>query len=271
VIDFLGITRERVYSPGRVEDDAAVLNEVARHLGERGHQVRVFDADSDQWPQPAAGTLVFAMCQGPRALGRLRAWEGDGVRVINRPDGILNCQRHRTIPLLNDAGVGLPASVLVDTTGEAKLPAWIDETEAWVKRGDVHATEADDVRLVADAAQARAALKRFSDRGIAAAVIQRHAPGVVLKFYAVRGSFFHCVRTAETPDLPDAVLREIDARGRAAAERLGVEVYGGDCVYGTNSALSLIDLNDWPSYRSCRASAAVAIADYLRAQKEPHT
>lgn len=269
MIEFLGITREQVYSPGRVADDAAVLNEVARHLGGRGHRVRVFDADDAKWPQPKAGTLVFAMCQSPRALEHLRAWENDGVRVVNRPDGILNCQRHRTVPLLDGAGVGLPPSLLVDTGRTAPLPDWIGENGAWIKRGDVHATEADDVCPVAGAEEARAALRRFAARGITAAVVQRHVPGVVLKFYAVRGSFFHCVRAAEAPVLPEKVLRDIDALGRAAAERLGVEVYGGDCVYGKDGSMSLIDLNDWPSYRSCRASAASAIANYLQAQKEP--
>ena len=44
MIEFLGITRERVYSPGRVEDDAAVLRAVAGHLGNLGHRVDVFNA-----------------------------------------------------------------------------------------------------------------------------------------------------------------------------------------------------------------------------------
>jgi hypothetical protein len=67
------------------------------------------------------------------------------------------------------------------------------------------------------------------------------------------------------------VRRRIDEIGQAAATSLGVEIYGGDCVYGKDDALALIDLNDWPSYRSCRASAALAIADYLQAQKESQT
>lgn len=266
--DFLGITREPVYSPGRVEDDAAVLRAVARCLDERGHDVDVFDVDTDEWPQPHPDTVVFAMCQGPRALEHLASWERAGIRVINRPEGILNCQRHRTIPLLSGANVGLPESVIVDATGDADLPSWLGESGAWIKRGDVHATEADDVVYVADATAARDALGRFRARGIAAAVVQRHVPGVVLKFYAVRGSFFHCVQTNGAPQIAAATLRAIDDLGQAAAARLRVEVYGGDCIYGNDGALSLVDLNDWPSYRSCRASAAVAIADYVQAQKE---
>lgn len=263
---FLGITRERVYSPGRVEDDAAVLREVARHLAEGGHRVDVFDADTAEWPQPPSSTVVFAMCQGPQALEHLAAWEHRGVKVINATEGILNCQRHRTIPLLDGAGLGLPQSSLVDTN-DASVPPWFGEAGGWIKRGDVHATEADDVIRVADAEGAHKALDRFRARGVTAAVIQRHAAGVVLKFYAVRGTYFHCVPTAAMPEIPKSVASAIDALARAAAERLGVEVYGGDCVYGKDDALALIDLNDWPSYRFCRASAAAAIADYLQAQK----
>jgi len=267
VTDFLGITRECVYSPGRVEDDAAVLRDVAQHLGERGFAVDVLDADRTDWREPSAGTIVFAMCQGPQAIEHLYRWERNGLRVVNRPDGILNCQRHRTVPLLNGAGVCLPESILVDTSANATLPPWIDDAGAWIKRGDVHATEADDVARVSDSAAAYDALRRFRARGISTAVLQRHAEGLVLKFYAVRGTFFHCVRTADMPEIPAPVLQAIDALGQAAAQRLGVEIYGGDCVYGKDGALALIDLNDWPSYRSCRASAAIAIADYLQAQK----
>jgi hypothetical protein len=266
VSDFLGISRERVYSPGRVEDDAAVLHEVARHLRERGNRVRELDADEPEWPRLRRETVVFAMCQGPRALERLAAWERDGVRVINRSAGILNCQRHRTIPLLAGAGVGLPPSELIETRAE-RLPAWFAASGGWIKRGDVHATEAGDVIRISDGSGGLRALARLRERGVAVAVLQRHAAGIVLKFYAVRGAFFHCVPTAEMPEIPAAVGRAIDRLARTAAERLGVEIYGGDCVYGGDRELALIDLNDWPSYRSCRASAALAIADYLQAQK----
>jgi hypothetical protein len=262
VSHFVGVTRERVFSPGRVEDDAAILDGVAAILRERGHDVDVLDSDSERSPWPRREALVFVMCQGPRALARLREWQQTGVRIINSPAAILNCQRHRTIPLLQRAGVGLPASVLIDTGDPAPLPDWLDEAGAWLKRGDVHATETDDVVYVADTEAVLRSLRRFGDRGIARVVVQRHIPGMVLKFYAVRGSFFHCVQ-----ETPAAVLTELDRVGQLAASRLGVEIYGGDCVYGQDGALSLIDLNDWPSYRPCRASAATAIADYLEAQK----
>lgn len=264
---FLGITREHVFSPGRVADDSAILHLVADELRRQGHAVGVIAGDDERWPEPAEDSIVFAMCQGPRALERMQRWATRGVRIINHPEGILNCQRYRTVPALVQARTPFPESVLVETAAEPTLPLWIANGGAWVKRGDVHATESDDVVFVDSRDAARTALQRFAARGVARAVVQRHVPGTVLKFYAVRGRFFHCVcppgGDAPTPE----TVRRLDALGQEAARVLNVEVYGGDCVRSVNDALSLIDLNDWPSYAPCRSEAAREIAGYLLAQR----
>lgn len=263
----LGITREPEFSPGKVDADRAILELTAERLRALGHAVDVCNAADDAWPQPAAGAVVFTMAQGARAVQRLQQWETRGIRVVNRPDGILNCQRHRTVAAFAGTDLAFPETVLLQADSTAPLPAWIGVAGAWIKRGDVHATDADDVVYVTDAAAAGDALRRFRARGIAAAVVQRHMAGTVLKFYGVRGGFFHCVPPAADVALPLDVLRRVDALGRRAADLLKVEIYGGDCVVGVNGELTLIDLNDWPSYAPCRARAAEAIAAYLLAQK----
>ena len=264
--DYFGITRERVFSPGKVDADAAVLEAVAVRLRQLGHVVSVFSGDAPTWPDADGATAVFTMCQGTVALERLSGWRARGVRVINSPQAILNCQRHRTVALLNGAGVPFPDSMLVQTDTRVSLPEWI-AGGAWVKRGDVHATEAGDVVRVASVEAAGAALRAFHTRGIRDAVVQRHVPGTVLKFYAVLGSFFHCVPPTGAPPLPASVLARMRALGERAAQVLGVEIYGGDCVYDAQrEALGLIDLNDWPSYAACRAEAATEIAAYLHAR-----
>jgi len=264
---FLGITREPVFSPGRVADDSAILHLVADELRQQGHTVAVIGGDDERWPEPAVGAIVFAMCQGARALERMQRWEARGVRIVNRPEGILNCQRHRTVPALVQAGTAFPESLLVETAAVPALPDWIVESGAWVKRGDVHATEGGDVVFADGAAKVRGALRRFRERGVERAVVQRHVAGTVLKFYAVRGRFFHCVRPQGSAAPAPDTLRRIDALGQGAARVLNVEVYGGDCVHSVNGALSLIDLNDWPSYAPCRSEAAREIAGYLLAQR----
>jgi hypothetical protein len=263
---FVGITRERVFSPGRVADDAAILHCVAERLRADGHAVTVIDGDDAQWPEVDADTVVFTMSQGDRALERLSRWEAAGVRVVNRPDGILNCQRHRTIPLLTAAALRVPPSVLVRTAAEPVWPAWAT-AGVWVKRGDVHATDPADVVFAPDSVTAGAALRAFHDRGIGRAVLQQHAPGMVLKFYAVTDRFFFCVPPADAAlPAPDVLLR-VRELGARAARVLGVELYGGDCVVAADHQVSLIDLNDWPSYAACRVDAATSIAACVLAPK----
>jgi hypothetical protein len=40
-------------------------------------------------------------------------------------------------------------------------------------------------------------------------------------------------------------------------------VFGGDVIVGPSGELTLIDLNDWPSFAPVRDTAAAAIAAYI--------
>ena len=51
--------------------------------------------------------------------------------------------------------------------------------------------------------------------------------------------------------------------GEDAAAAAGLDVFGGDVIVGPSGELTLIDLNDWPSFAPCRDRAADAIAEYL--------
>jgi hypothetical protein len=258
VTDFLGIARERVYSPGKVEDDRAILDAVADHL-RATHSVAVVSAD-DPLPAVTATTVVFAMGQGPAALAAMRDWEAAGVRVINSVTGIENAHRRRMLAAFAHHRVPHPDSVVLEADPRAALPAWVEQG-AWLKRGDVHATEPDDVVRVADGDAARTALAAFARRGIATACLQRHVDGAVVKFYAVRdGAFFAWFGDVELAPATVAALQRLAEHGAAALE---LDVFGGDCVCDGNGDLWLIDLNDWPSYGRCRFRAAEAIASYV--------
>jgi glutathione synthase/RimK-type ligase-like ATP-grasp enzyme len=263
---FVGVPREPVFSPGRVGDDRAILEQVARQLRARGHTAALLDPDESAWAEPPANALVFAMCQGARALARLRAWQDRGLRIVNSPDGVRNCQRHHTVQLLRAAGIAFPESLVLDTAAAPDLPGWVQDGGAWLKRGDFHATRTEDVVRLHSAAELRDGMRDFRQRGIRTAVLQRHVAGRVLKFYAVRGGFFHCVPPADGFVVGAPLERALAALAHRAAGVLGVEVYGGDCVCEGTGRLTLIDLNDWPSYAPCRTEGAEAIAAYLDAQ-----
>lgn len=268
-MDFLGVAREPVFSPGKVDADAAILHAVACELAARGASVRVVDAGVLPHLRPDPATLVFAMCQGDDALACLTGWGKHGVRVINTPQAILASQRFRAIPLLEAAGVAQPQTVVVAADEDA-IPALgaFAAAPLWAKRGDVHATHPEDVVFIDRDVDLAPVLAAFRRRGIGRVALQQHVAGVVFKFYATVDGFFHCV-VPETVTAPAADrLAAMAALGAAGAAALGLEVYGGDCVVDATGAVRLIDLNDWPSYGPCRAQGATAIAAYIRAQKD---
>lgn len=266
-LSFLGIRREATFSPGKVRADARILEEVAVHLASRDCSVEVVDVVEAVRREPSPATVVFAMCQGEEALALLERWQRGGVRVINAPAAIRGCHRTVMVPRLQAAGVSMPPTLIVDTAApvSARDLEVVAGGALWVKRGDVHATTADDVVRIDDPRLVSGVLQRFVARGIAHAALQRHVEGVVVKFYATTSGFFRAI----TPSVPLSLdaSNAIAALGRAAAVALDLEVYGGDCVVGGDGDFSLIDMNDWPSYAPCRAQAAIAIADHILAQK----
>jgi len=267
VSTFLGIARERVYSPGKIEADRAILDAVAERLAQR-HVVSTVSAE-DPLPDPAPGTIVFSMCQGPAALAAVRRWENAGIKVINSAAAIENCHRHRMQPGLDAHAVRCPPGVIVAADGEAVLPEWINGG-VWLKRGDVHATQAGDVVFVRDPKAALDVLRDFRSRGIHRALVQQHVEGTVIKFYAVLRGFLTWF--ADGPlSLTEAEVARMRALADAGAAALGLEIFGGDCVRAADGTLWLIDLNDWPSYGRCCSAAATAIAGYLEVQASRET
>ena len=120
---------------------------------------------------PGVPPFLFAMCERIEAVEKLAAWERRGARIVNRPAGIRNTDRERTIALFAERAVPFPRSVLVDTAEAVPFPG-----PCWVKRGDVHATEAGDVAYAGDAATLASHLARLRSRRIARAVVQDHVP-----------------------------------------------------------------------------------------------
>ncbi len=230
----------------------------------------------DELPETAdaAGVapFLFVMCERIPTVERLAAWERQGVRVVNRPEGIRNTDRERTIARFARWGVSFPESVLVSTSGAAGREG--PGLPCWVKRGDVHATQEGDVSYAADPAALSAALARLSGRGIGSAVLQEHVPGDLIKFYGVAGDgeaeplswfqwFYHRDQKLSNHPFDQGQLRALVGRGAAA---LGLEVFGGDAIVGPDGSLVLIDLNAWPSFALFRPVASEAIARCLAAR-----
>ena len=267
-----GVYRELAHSPGRETDDAEILRATARELEKLGLSVAL--KSPDELPETddfdAVPPYLFVMCERIPIVEKLASWERRGARIVNPPSGIRNTDRERTIALFERHRVPFPKSGLVETARPAAFPG-----PCWIKRGDVHATQAEDVSFAGDAAALAAGLSRLSARGIARAVVQDHVPGDLIKFYGVAGLngdearpswfqwFYHRdQKLANHPFDHDALA----AATTQAASALGLEVYGGDAIVSEGGGISVIDLNAWPSFALFRPVAAIHIAALLAAR-----
>lgn len=257
----IGIFREEMYSPGHIQDDAAILELTAAAIRQRGYPVET--------RRPEALTLestpdmAFAMCTGSRCLQILKRWESKGYKIVNNPRAVQNCHRYRMLSLLNGSSILFPKSLLIRTTdsvnGQFDLGRGV-----WVKRGDVHRTHPRDVELVFDRASLESSLESLYSRWVELALLQEHIEGDLIKFYGVlpQSWFRYFYQTPEKnrgyPFSPEKLRNTAEA----AARKLDLEVYGGDIVV-TETDHFLIDINNWPSFAVCREDAAEQIASYL--------
>lgn len=264
---YWGIFREREHSPGRENDDTEILRLTGKHLEARGLQVTL-KAPEELGTADARPLGVFLMCERVEALDRLRPLEAGGVPHVNSPQAVLNTYRERMIALFAEAGVPFIESRLVATDARADVGA----LPVWIKRADVHNTQAGDVTFAATREAGARALEALAARGLARAVIQPDVEGDLVKFYGIgapAGSdsapswfrwFYHKgQRLTGHPFEVAALSRSV---GRAAAA-LGLEVYGGDAIVTSSGEPVLLDLNAWPSFALYREEAAERIAAHL--------
>jgi hypothetical protein len=267
-----GIYRESAHSPGRIDDDCAIMKCVGEALAARGFSVELVAADA---AFETTCVNIFAMCERGAALDRLKDAEKAGSIIVNSPDAIRNTYRHRMVELFARHPVSAPPSQIVATESSKPQPA----AGVWVKRYDFHATQSDDVIYAASKDGWHEALHRFARRGIPFIVAQEHVEGDLVKFYGVRNSaaamdanwfewFYHREQGMLGHSFEVSCLRHV-AFGAAAA--LGLEIFGGDAIIQANGKPIIIDFNAWPSYARYRDQAAQAIADHLteRFQRRP--
>jgi len=266
--NILGIYRERVFSPGKVRDDAAILDETLEELSSMGFRVDAVRAEAlnGSVPRPSR---VLTMAQSPRVLALTESWVSRGTRVVNSVDSIRTCYRKPLSLALERAGLPVPSSRIVPL-GEAREEIRLSPfNPVWLKRGDVHAVREGDVVSVSSREELSRALQHFHRHNVGEILVQSHVEGPVVKFYGVgRGDYFVAFLASTGEDVTTKVTEALGPVAQRAAEAVGLEVYGGDAVLTGNGSVALIDLNDWPSFSRCRRSAAGKIALYLQGKAQ---
>jgi len=259
-----GIYREPDHSPGRIDDDRAIMDCVGEALTLRGFSVELVEVDA---AFDGRCVNLFAMCERGTMLDRLTDAQNAGSVVVNSPNAIRNTYRHRMVELFAKHHVPSPASHVVASNAKGPPPA----AAVWVKRYDFHAMQPSDVIYIASEAGWHEALDRFARRGIPFIIAQDHVAGDLVKFYGVRSEtslpsanwfewFYHRDKGMLGHSFEVSHLRKV---AFDAAGTLGLEVFGGDAVIQENGKPMIIDINAWPSYARYRERAAQAIANHL--------
>jgi hypothetical protein len=273
---FLGIYREPEFSPGRhLSNDAKILRLAGQALERYGAQVQLVSLEEARTLRKSVD-LIFSMCQGPRAVAELTEWKKQGAVILNDPEASRRTYRDSLCSTLREKELGFPHSEFLQTDIHPKeLERYRDWFEGdsgrrtpggggWLKRADVHATQNGDVVRLGKWSDLNAALTAFRLRGLKQGVLQKHCQGDEVKFYAVQGGkLFWPYYPKESEGYPFDEKR-LQRMAEHAAKILGVSIYGGDAIISPEGTITLIDLNDWPSFAPCRGAAAGAIAKYLK-------
>lgn len=269
------ILRAGVYSPNHIGNDAAILSMVADQLRKRGCTVTIYNED-----QLVSGAvkehIIINMCREQASIDALQHAEEQGYLVINSGFAIENCIRERLTRILVGSNLPFPESKIVDTnTAVIDMLENAGITRCWIKRADFHLQHKEDVSYARTAAEAQELVQEYFLRGISRAVIQRHIDGELIQFYGIAGStFFYWYFPMHDgrPQSGERTSLETTLRNTAthAATELGLTIYGGEFILAPDGTLSLIDINDWPSFAPCRPEAATAIAKAVLQRIKKH-
>ncbi len=265
-----GVSRKTEFSPNHVVNDLLIINQTADELRALGAEVTMYD-EGLITPDTIKENLIFSMAQGPLGSTTLLTVEDRGALIINSPRAVMNCYRINMVTLLPQAGIPFPKSVIVgtDQTITARQ-AGVHSEKVWIKRGDVHAVHKEDVTLAGTPDEELNLLKEFRQRDIRQAIIQEHLDGDTVKFYAVRGAdLFHWyyLNGIYHTKFDESKLRDLAS---ASAEVMNLFVYGGDAIIGRDGSITIIDINDWPSFAPVRDQASKHIAQLIYRKAEQY-
>ncbi|MFO7526607.1 MAG: hypothetical protein R6W68_14235 [Ignavibacteriaceae bacterium] len=262
-LQFAGIRRNSQYSPNQITNDGLILLKTTQELMKLGIDYKIYE-ESEIINNKINEDIIFTMARGIDALNILSGMEDNGKLIINSPRSSINCYRVNMSAKLKASGIPFPNSKIVKTNSNENYKLTdVGKNKIWVKRGDVHAIHREDVSLVYSDEELNFILKEFALREITEAILQEHIPGDVIKFYSVSGTdFFRWYNHNDNNSYQFEVdyLKELSTK---SAESLNLLIYGGDAIISKNGAITIIDINDWPSFANFRDEASVYIAEKI--------
>lgn len=285
----LFIYRAPEYSPNNRQKDAAILEAVAARFMKHPEIRADFCTEDDLPLDLDAFDVILHMARRLATLIRLEKLEH--AVVINAPRGVRNVAKSRelTLMLLDAAGVQVPDWWAYEPEEDEMFmcnPQLCRLLPGWVKAMRPDGAQSADVTYVSTPLQADRRIIELAAQQVPDIVVTRHVEGDLIKCYCVctKEPFIDWFYPQETgyskfggeaeshnsalsyvPLNNDQLLTIADRISR----QLGLEVFGFDAIVqpGTSSneppVITVIDVNDWPSFSRCKEKAADAIVNML--------
>lgn len=268
----IAIRRDPSFSPGNVQTDALILEAVSHCLEAQGYQVHTYSEEEFASMRETA-PVIFGMARCAHTLERMERMERECNTVaVNSSQGIANCGRAQMTHIMDAHAIPQPAHWTQPTDQPF---ASSHHFPCWIKNATGHSMTKDDVTYAPNNEAANEALENLRRQGATEALCFHHLAGDLVKFYGVAGTpFFHCYYPTATGGRSKFGLEAINGLPQGhtydpqrlhtlatlAAQAIGIDVYGGDCIVQADGSMHIIDFNDWPSFSCCREQAAPHIA-----------
>jgi len=269
----LAILRAKIFSNRAIDADRAIMEEVLSELSFAcPESLSIKLIAEENFNKSSISTLpdtVLTMGQKESTLSILNNLENQGVKVINNSNSIRNCFRENLINKVNKIANCPYVSSTVMHTADLNN----DDIGLWIKRADFHATEDTDVFFMQSKSQLFEMKNNFLNRNITKVIKQPHLPGKILKFYGVGNTIVDIrdmgISGYNRYELKNNNIKfsidktKIENNLSPILQSLQLDIYGGDLVLDDSGNFTFIDINDWPSFRTCRTIAAKAIAEMI--------
>jgi len=262
MIEIAGIARKTEFSPNHVMNDYLIIQKTAEELRKIGAKVNVY-REENIFTEEIKEDFVFSMVQSPAGSKHLLDIAKNKKFVINSPESVRNCYRYNMNRIMEENNIPFPKSIIVDTaTTDFSFLHSLGEM-LWIKRGDAHAVQKEDVVFIDDKSKVPEVIRAFAGRGLKSCAIQNHIEGDTIKFYSILGKdlfYWYTTDMKYCAIFDEAKLKQL---ANDSAGALGLEIFGGDAIVTKNSDIYIVDINDWPSFAPIREKASKVIANLI--------
>lgn len=262
MIEIAGITRKTEFSPNHELNDFMIIQKTAEELMQLGIKVKIY-REEDIFNEEICEDYIFSMVQSPAGVKHLLEIAKSKKFVINTPVSVLNCYRYNMNRILEDNKIPFPKSKIINT--DTKDYNFLNDFEdkIWIKRGDAHAVQKEDVVFIDDKSKVNYVLNEFRSRGLQTCTVQNHIEGDTIKFYSIYGEDFFYWYTTDLKYCSSFDEKKLKELANESAKVLGLVIFGGDAIVTKDSEIFIVDINDWPSFAPIRDRASKVIGNLI--------